>query len=272
MKKKIKTIVLIFFIIPFTYAQQYLVLQSKKDLTIDEDILTTKYSNNKILNINCIATNNDNENFLIHCIVFSNSDGNFNKKIVTQSALNKNNCVTIESMILLAKTNTQLDQNREISYYEFENKCTSDFFIQTNSYHIVTENRDKTFTVYEDVATIYFYEIKQYKQFTPFQTCASIINTNSLTQKITRNNISSFESEIEFSNDSLGNYFPNKIFLEKVNSDGSFHFVRFKQLCHDCSNNFSFEFDFDNKKGIFSLWYYIQNITGKKPSYVRFSK
>ena len=271
MQNKIKWLLFIFMYNYATFAQEYVIVKAVDGIAVNNATLSTTSTKNKVLNINCYTVNQPLNQLLIHGVIFSDDDGNFKEKVIKKSTLKNSKCIDLLSLFQLAKKNTQLDQNREITYFEFENNQTN-FFTQTNAYKIIVEKTDSTYTLYDNETTTFFYEIKEYKQFTPFQTCASIINANAIKQLITRNNGRVFEPEINFPIDDEGDYFPNKIFLEKVNNDGSYHYVRFKKLCHDCSNNYNFEFDFLPNKGITAFWYYLPNKPIKQHIYIKFEK
>lgn len=232
------------------------------------DFLNDKQSNYKILNLNCMSSQY-NENFLIHFVVFSDSNGSFKKNLVVNSQLKSMKPLPVDSIILKAKINTQIDQQREITHFEYEGDYNT-YPIKSSGYKVAIKNNDSSFTVYENYTLTFFYQIKAFKQFVSAQSCASLINTQSIpepTKRIYKNDY----WEIDFPDTSYSDYFPNKLFLEKVNNDSTYHFVRYRQLCMDCSDNYNFEFDYDRLKGITQFWYYIPKILGDRRNYIKFS-
>lgn len=232
------------------------------------EILNGVESDFNIINVNCKS----NENFLIHFIIFSDEKGKFNNRIVSKKEFTQNNSVPLNSIFIKAKENTRKDQQREITYFEFDESQQGALFIKTNKFKLAFENTDGTFTIYDNICNTFFYEIRDFKQFVAVQSCASLINTKSIFQKIPRLIVHGIEPEIEFPDSAEGDYFPNKLFLEKINFDSSFHFVRYRELCMDCGDNFSFEFDFNKQRGITRVWYYLPKSLSKKRRYIKFEK
>ena len=267
--------VFIFFIFQNTKSYpQYVMLKKTPETTLSSNILNGKNSKFKVLNINAFTTFNGFDKFLVHFVIFSDSLGEFNKEKIKMNAVKKEwHFISLKSIFETAKKNVRRDQQREITYLDYEDS-DGQHPVKTNQYKVIIENNDSTLTIYNNLTLTFFYEIKQYKQFFSAQSCASVINIKAIqapTKRVMLNDV----AEIDFPDTSYSDYFPNKIILEKINPDSSFHFIKYRKLCMDCSDNYNYEFDFNEKKGVTSFWYYLPTKKGftsltKKSKYMRF--
>lgn len=136
---------------------QYILIEPA--MITDSAVLIAKKSNHKIINLNCMSSINS-ENFLIHVAIFSDSNGIFQKRFFSKEQLNQMKIMQYDSMVIIAKTNTQMDQQRNITHFEYEGDY-SKYPIINSGYKIIIKNDDNSYTVYENYAVIFFLPNKQ---------------------------------------------------------------------------------------------------------------
>lgn len=239
------------------------------------DTLIGNKSGYKLKNYNIFFESGIQSKFLIHLVIFSDSTGIFKKEKVIASKSKNVNIIHVSSLFSTAKENVRRDQQRDISFFEYNFNDYQKYPLIENDYKIMEEDKDGSLWLYNDPSLIFYYEIRAYKQFTPLQSCASLINVNAIEQPMERMYEEFRKDNLIVSNikskENLDYYLSNKIILEKKNSDSSYHFVKFRIHCFDCKEN-DFEFDYNETKGIKRLWFYIPKEHTKQRQYVRFSK
>lgn len=267
-----KRIMILFFLI-FSFKSalvaQYLVIPKSSEYAIYNRVLQGKNCSYKALSLNCISEDRGFRKFIIHAMVFSDSTGFFNKKEIKIENGN-NNFIKLDSLFSIAKVNLLQDHQREISTFEYESDYEI-FPIRVKSYKVAIQLNDSIYSVYENLTHCFFYESRPYKQFTIVQSCASLINIQSIQLVMPRvNEKGSMVASIPNQWDKPPFYFSNKLFLERINKDKTYHFVKFKTECRDCIDNNNSEFDYDDKLGIVRLWCYLPNQIINKRFYVEF--
>lgn len=245
---------------------QYIIIPVE-DSNYVASILTDKATGYKAFAINAKRKLMASE-ILIYAIVFSDQNGNFSKKNISLDTLT-NSYLPIRDLFPIAERNVNLDENREISHFEYEGQYSKNP-IRMDNQRLIIQNSDQSYSLYEDYTYIYFFEIRPFKQFTVVQSCASQINTNSIHQPMKRVKDKNNNHVVDFPDlpDNLADYFPNKLFLEKINPDSTYHFVKFLELCKDCGENDTYEFDFDNRKGIVRYWNFLPRSVSKNRIYI----
>jgi hypothetical protein len=268
--KMIKILICIFCLSTKICLAQYILIPKHSKHSVDIKTLKGKNSAYQALNVNCIEYDRDVAKFIIHFIIFSDSSGLFHKREI--NVLGKESkLVSLDSLFPIAKTNIFEDQRREISNFEYESDYNK-FPIKEKAYKLAIQNNDSIYTIYENFTLAYFYESRSFKQFTIFQSCASLINIQSIEQIMPRVKINEDEivgiPEIP---DVPNHYFSNKLFLEKKNNDGTYHFVKFSTDCRDCIDNENSEFDYNDKIGIVKIWCYLpKGLPKTKKRYIKF--
>ncbi len=267
--KKITLLALLIILlyIPKVQFAQFILVPNNDHSVIFQKELSGGNSNSKVYVLNCLQKDRDVSKFLIHFVVYSDSSGVFASKEINKSEFDQKN-IRLDSLFSIARNSTRDDQNREISYFEYEGNRST----RTHFYKLVIENSDGSYTLLNNFTYCYFYEIRPFKQFTVVQSCASLINTNSIFQNMKRVIDKEGAKVVEFPEleNSLDDYFPHKLFLEKINTDSTFHFIKFRRLCMDCADNDNFEFDYDPDKGIVRFWQYLPKAISRKKRYIKF--
>ncbi|MBS1732689.1 MAG: hypothetical protein JST02_05285 [Bacteroidetes bacterium] len=242
-------------------AQKVLLIEGENNLHVNDTILSGNYFSSKLISINCSLTGVDNR-YLFHVVIFSDTNGIFKKTFHKRKDI-YNPC-SMSDFIHKSILAINEDQKREITRLDYIGDYQK-YPIIDNTFHIALKQPNGGYALFDNYSIVFCYEIKKFKQITPIQSCASIINTESIAHNLKR--IFDLNGNFVIDRfdyiDTLADFYPNKILLEKKNSDKTYHFVKYQQLCMDCDPE-SYEFDYDENRGIIRFWYFLPRIISSK--------
>ena len=244
-------------------SQTYILIpQKNENIKLTKLFLNSNYKNYKALVYNISGTGLGIEDSypLINLRIFSDSAGNFKSEYKTKEQIRILNALSIDSMLKVAERNAYNDLERDVIFFEQRNFNQNP--IQISNIRVLIETDNGQYQDFNCEAYCAFFLIKQYKQFLPFQSSASVININAPKQQFRRKKNFFGQDIVDWSKTDSSKewYFSNKIFLEKINADKSYHFIRLKQICNGCKYNYNQEFDYMPGIGITRFWWFISPI------------